>query len=113
AYNNGNAGIGATLTSAGAQTNMMIDGVELQLSDRVLVKDQSNEAQNGIYFVSNVGSSITNWVLTRALDYDEPNEIVQYGTVLVNQGTMNAGTLFFETEEGPFTIGTTPIDFED
>lgn len=110
-YSNGTAGVGATLTNAGAMSALSIDFVTLAVGNRVLVKDQASDFQNGIYVVSSIGSDSTNWVLTRATDYDVPSEIVQYGVVLVNQGLANAGRLFYETEPGPFTIGTSSIDF--
>lgn len=110
-YANGTLGVGATLTNAGAQAALAIDGVTLAVADRVLVKNQSSTFQNGIYVVSNVGSGSTNWVMTRATDYDQASEIIQFGVIPVNQGTTNAGLLFQETGAGPFTIGTTPITF--
>lgn len=110
-YANGASGVGATLTNAGAQAALTIDGVALALTNRVLVKDQVSTFQNGIYVVTTVGTGSTNWVLTRATDYDQASEIVQYGVVLVNQGTVNASLLFQETGAGPWTIGTTPIIF--
>ncbi len=110
-YANGTAGVGATLTNAGAQAALTIDGVALAVGNRVLVKDQASTFQNGIYAVTNIGSASTNWVLTRATDYDEAAEIEQYGVMLINQGTVNAGLLYQETAAGPFTIGTSPITF--
>lgn len=110
-YSNGSSGVGATLTNTGTQVALTIDGVALSLNDRVLVKNQGTEYENGIYFVSNVGSGSTNWVLTRATDYDAASEIVQYGVVLVNQGDTYTGLLFQETSPGPFVIGTSPITF--
>lgn len=110
-YANGTLGVGATLTNAGAQAILSIDGVTLSVGDRVLVKEQASTPQNGIYTVTAVGSAITNWVMTRAIDYDQSIEIVQFGVVLSNQGTINAGKLWQETAPGPFTIGTTPIIF--
>lgn len=110
-YNNGVLGVGATLTNAGAQGAITIDGVALSVGDRVLVKNQGSSFQNGIYVVTTVGTASTNWVMTRATDYDQSSEIVQYGVVLSNQGTTNAGLLWQETGAGPWTIGTTPIVF--
>ncbi len=110
-YDNGTLGVGATLTNAGAQAAIAIDGVTLSLADRVLVKNQAAQADNGIYIVTTLGSSTTNWVLTRATDYDLAADIVQYGVVLSNQGTTNAGILWQETGAGPWTMGTTPIIF--
>lgn len=110
-YANGASGVGATLTNATTQAVLSIDGVTMVLGDRVLVKNQVSTFQNGIYTVTNIGSGATNWVMTRATDYDQASEIVQYGVVLVNQGTISAGLLYQETGAGPWTIGTTPIVF--
>jgi hypothetical protein len=110
-YVNGLFGVGATLTNAGAQVVFALDGVTLVAASRVLIKNQSAPAQNGIYTVTNVGSANTNWILTRALDYDTAAEVIQYGVVLINQGTTLAGQLWEETASGPFTIGTTSIVF--
>lgn len=110
-YANGTAGVGATLTNAGSQAALSIDGVALAVADRVLVKNQASAAQNGIYTVTTVGTVSSNWVMTRAVDYDEPSEVIQGAVVLSDQGTANAGLLWQETGAGPFTIGTTPITF--
>lgn len=112
-YNNGASGVGATLTNAGVQAALSIDGVTLAVNDRVLVKDQASTFQNGIYVVTNIGSGATNWVLTRATDYDTaaPNEVVEGSYTIISQGTVNATNMFVETGAGPFTIGTTPIVF--
>ena len=110
-YCNGTLGVGATLTNSGAQAVFALDGVTPALASRVLVKNQVAPAQNGIYTLTNVGSLATNWVLTRALDYDTTAEVIQYGVVLVSQGLTLAGQLWQETGAGPFTIGTTSIVF--
>ena len=111
-YSNGTAGVGATLTNAGAQAALAIDGVTLVAGDRVLVKNQTSTFQNGIYVVSNIGSASTNWVLTRADDYNEPAEIIYLGVVAITQGLTNAGLVFQENSQGPFVIGTSPITFQ-
>jgi len=110
-YANGTLGVGATLTNAGAQAALVIDGVTLVVGKRVLIKDQVSQFQNGLYVVTNIGSVSSNWVLTRSLDYDEAADVVQYGVVLANQGTANAGLLYQETGPGPFIMGTTSIIF--
>ena len=110
-YSNGASGLGATLTNSGAQAAIAIDGITLSLGNRVLVKNQVSTFENGIYIVSNTGSASTNWVLTRAADYDNASEIIQYGVVFVNQGIVSAGLLYQETAAGPFVIGTSPITF--
>lgn len=111
-YSNGAAGIGATLTNAGADAALVIDGVSLALTNRVLVKDQTTTFQNGIYTVTTVGDGVTPWVLTRATNYDEaPAEIKPGNIIFVQQGTVNANTLWVQIATVT-TIGTDPILFE-
>jgi len=111
-YANGVAGVGATLTNAGAQVVLSIDGITLVADDRVLIKNQINTFENGIYVVTNIGSGTTNWVLTRADDYNQSSEIVYLGVIAITQGTQNAGLVFQENSQGPFVIGTSPITFQ-
>lgn len=110
-YNNGAAGIGATLTNNGAMVALSIDGVALALTNRVLVKDQTTTFQNGVYEVTDAGSGATNWILTRTTDYDEaPSEIHPGTLVAINSGTVNAKTSWLETATVT-NIGTDPILF--
>jgi hypothetical protein len=69
-YDNGTAGVGATLTNAGAQAALVIDGITMVVDDRVLIYEQADATQNGIYVVTDIGSGSTNWVLTRSSDAD-------------------------------------------
>lgn len=110
-YLNGTSGVGATLTNASTLTAISIDSVALSLNDRVLVWNQSNPIQNGLYYVSVVGSGTVAWVLTRATDFNQTSDIIQYGLVFINQGVTYAGRLFQETATTPVTIGTNAIDF--
>lgn len=110
-YNNGTAGVGATLTNSGTQSAFGVDSFFPALNSRVLVKNQSTQAQNGIYVLTTVGSASTNWVLTRSTDFNSPSNVKQYGVVLVDFGAINGGFLYQETGAGPFTIGTTAIVF--
>jgi hypothetical protein len=119
-YSNGSSGVGATITNAGTQAALVIDGHTFTATDvtngvRVLVKNMTNGAYNGIYTVTNQGSVSTNWVLTRATDYDQvgtgQNEIAPGDTTFIINGTVNAGTQWVQTTDFPITIGTTAIDF--
>lgn len=93
----------ANLTLAGEQT---VDGVSLQTGDRVLVKDQTNASENGIYVVA-VGS----W--TRAEDADgNPNGEVTSGMfTFVEQGTVNQSTGYVLITPDPIVVGTTALTF--
>lgn len=112
-YANGALGVGATLTNAGAQAPLSIDGVSLAVNDRVLVWNQVSALQNGIYTVTTVGTIATNWVMTRATDYDQAAEIDYGQVVLVNQGGTYTGQAFQQVADGPFVMGTTSIVFEE
>jgi hypothetical protein len=107
------SGIGATLTNAGAQAALTLDSIPVVAGDRILVKDQTNSVQNGIYTVTTVGSISTNWVLTRATDFDNtPGLEVSPGTfVFVEKGTNNADNGYVVNTNVAIIIGVTPIDF--
>jgi hypothetical protein len=115
-YDNGTAGVGATLTNAGTQAAITIDGVALSSADRVLVYNQTNAAHNGIYTVTTVGSGSTNWVLTRATDADsygvsDPNAFGEGDAFFVKEGATGAGELYVMNTSGTITFGTTNITF--
>ena len=79
-------------------------------ADRVLVKDQSTAAQNGIYVVTNIGSGSTNWILTRATPEDQPSELTGGAFVFVEEGTANGDNGYVFTHTGNPTFGTTALD---
>ena len=109
-YNNGTAGVGATLTNSGTQGTLTLDSTAANLNDRVLVKDQTDATQNGIYTVTNVGGASTNWVLTRATPEDQPSELTGGSFVFVEEGTLNANNGYTFTHTGAPTFGTTDLD---
>ncbi len=109
-YANGTAGVGATLTNSGTQAALSIDGITMVAADRVLVKDQSTAAQNGIYVVTNIGSGSSNWILTRATPEDQPAELSGGSFVFVEEGTANGDNGYVFTHTGAPTFGTTALD---
>lgn len=109
-YNNGTSGIGATLTNSGAQAVFSVDGQTPSVGARVLVKNQSSNTQNGVYTLTNAGSISTNWVLTRATDYDTPANINNTGVIPIENGTVNGNTGWINTTV-MVTVGTTAITF--
>jgi hypothetical protein len=110
-YSNGSSGVGATLTNAGAQAAFATDGTTPSLNDRILVKNQTNTIQNGIYTLTTIGSGSTNWVLTRATDFDQPVEIAGGDFTFVDNGTTLANTGWVQVDEVT-TVGTDPIVFQ-
>ena len=109
-------GVGATLTNAGAQAALVIDGVTLSVSDRVLIYTQTTATQNGVYVVTSVGSVSTNWVLTRSSDTDtygltSASTLGEGSTFFVQQGATGAGETYTCNTSGVIVFGTTNITF--
>ena len=102
-YNNGTAGVGATLTFASAIST--IDDIALVNGDRILVKNEPTaggfDAYNGIY----VRTSST--VFTRAIDADTSTDLAGGTFVFVSQGTLNGDNGYVFTHDGLPTIGAT------
>lgn len=72
-YNNGTAGVGATLTATSNGAFPTIDGVTLTSADSnpsILVMDQADPIENGIYVLSQTGDGANPWILTRRADFD-------------------------------------------
>jgi hypothetical protein len=88
----------ANITLSAAQT---IDSIAVGAGDRVLVKNQTTPAQNGIYVVQ-TGA----W--TRATDADVEDELVQ-AAVFVEAGTQQDTGWVCTNDAIGFTLGTTPI----
>lgn len=106
-YNNGASGVGATLTGVG--TLPAIDGVTLAVNDRILVKNQTTQTQNGIYVVT---QTTANWILTRATDFDgSPTQEIQAGDATYIQEGGQQGTQWVQTTPGPIAVGTSNIIF--
>ena len=100
-YNNGTAGVGATLTLSVALT--VLDGYTLLNGDRVLVKNEVTQANNGIYTWATGGT-----VLTRATDFDTAVEMASGDFTFVVYGTLYANTGWVQTD--PVTVvGTSPV----
>jgi len=86
AYDNGSHGTGATLTIANA--NITLDGHTLVEGEdegkRVLVAEQTDEKQNGVYVITQVGSITVDTILTRSDDLNgSPDYEIRVG-VYVN-----------------------------
>lgn len=78
-----------------------VDGVTLATGDRILLKDQSSGAENGIYTVNASGAP------TRASDMNVNTE-ANNATVLVEEGTANKGDTYTQTAN-IVTLGTTAM----
>jgi hypothetical protein len=114
-YDNGASGIGATLTADTNRAFTTLDGVTgwaiTSPPQGVLIKNQTNPAQNGRYNLTALGEAgVSPWVLTRCGLCDESNEIPGAYT-FVTAGTVNGGTGWVQTVVDPatFVVGTDAI----
>ena len=89
------------ITLSGTQT---IDGVSVAADERVLVKNQTDASENGIYDCKS-GS----WA--RSSDFDSNTEVTSGAFTFVEQGTVNADAGFVLTTDGSITVGTTDLAF--
>lgn len=92
-----------TLASAFAN-GQTIDGVTLVTGDRILLKNQSAGAENGIYVVAASGAP------ARATDADSGAELVN-ATCFVSEGTANADTMWTCATNATITPGSTSLSF--
>ena len=115
-YNNGASGVGATITGV-VNGALSIDGVAAVVGNRVLIKNEigAAEAYNGVYTVTQVGSGVAVYILTRATDYNTAgtgvNQIDQGDFFLVTAGTTLANTSFVQQTPLPIVVGTTGLTF--
>ncbi len=109
-YVNGSSGVGATLTNNSTLAALAIDGVTVTVGMRVLVKNQTAAAQNGIYTVTKAGSATEVWVLTRTPGCDTSDEAAG-AVVTVDQGTANGGLLMTTEFKRNGVIGTTAMNW--
>ena len=93
-----------TLASSFAN-GQTVDGVSLATSDRILIKDQADGSENGIYTVNASGAP------TRATDADANAEVTAGLFTFVEAGTNNADTGWVLSTDGAITVGTTSIAF--
>ena len=111
-YNNGTLGVGATLThnTNGAFPAEAGGASGWAVGKGILVKNQTNKTENGRYFVSDMGSPSTPYVLTRCGYCDEADEIP--GAYIFVQDGTNAGTGWIQVVADPstFVVGTDNID---
>ena len=116
------AGVGATLTANANGLFPLIDGVDIAsfVSDpdayhlaRVLVKNQADSKQNGIYQLTAPGVDDPSghpWVLTRATDCNTGLKMAAGSFAFVEEGTQSASGFVMNTPD-PITLGTSLINW--
>jgi hypothetical protein len=92
----------ANITLSGLQT---LDGITVVADDRVLVKNQTDQTENGIYYASS-----STW--ERAQDFDGNRDVAKGTLVRVTSGTIASTNLYYElTTANPIVIGTSNLTF--
>lgn len=99
-----------TFTQSVAATEQ-IDGKTVAVGDRVLVKDQVDQTQNGIYVVTVKGTGSVKQKLTRAPDCNQSEQFEPGFVVPIAEGTVNADSVFEFTADAPFVMDTDNATF--
>ncbi len=115
-YSNGTSGVGATLTADTNRAMTTIDSESVVLNERVLVKNQTDAKQNGIYVLTTLGSVSDPWVLTRSTDADNnpTGEMKSGDFTFVQRGTTNGSVGYINNSTAnPIVIGTDNISYTE
>lgn len=107
-------GINATLTGT-TNAVLQVDGATVSVGQRILVKNQASQIQNGVYTVTRQGDGTSlPYILTRATDYDTsgsaPNEVQAGDFILVLNGSI-ANTAWVQQTPAPIVFGSSNIVF--
>ena len=87
----------------------LIDGLQLSVGDDILVKDEPNAMQNGIYSVLDLGSQERSFVLARTDELSAGTEITQAFTF--GEGGDRNGSRGFVTSTTPARVGIDAVEF--
>jgi hypothetical protein len=115
-YNNGTAGVGATLTGGNNNPLGALDGHTPVVGERILVKNQAAGLQNGLYTMTQDGDGSTvPYILTRSTDADtcqpasNPKVVSGIHTFIEQGGQAGGGWVL--TTLDPITLGSTALVF--
>jgi hypothetical protein len=92
-----------------AQT-LTVDGYTVQNNDRILIKDQTAPAQNGVYVVAQLPNLSTTGLLIRDNDLDTSAKL-SASIIQVNYGSTYAGTSWQCKLNAGSVLGTSPVTF--
>ncbi len=96
--------------TASANGALTVDGGSPATGNRVLVKDEATQANNGLYTVTNAGSGSTAWTLTRTTDMNTWAN-VPGAFVFTELGTANAEAGWVCASAPGGTLNSTAITF--
>jgi hypothetical protein len=86
-----------------------IDGVSISNGDIILVKEQNDATENGLY-VAETAANPSTW--TRTEDFNEDADVASGSFTFVENGDINASTSFTVTTEDPISLGSDPITWQ-
>ena len=101
----GTSGRGQITATLATTNTFTIDGINLSSTNngtRILLKNQTTGAQNGIWTSTISGTSLT---LDRATDFDQDSEVTSGAFAFVEEGTVNASSGWVLTTTNPITVG--------
>jgi hypothetical protein len=90
-----------------------IDGITLNVNDRVLIKDQTNKCQNGVYTVVSLGDNSSRFKLVRSDDLDEDTDFDGNIIIPVKKGQVNSSKTFTIKTENVNLVQRTDIEFTE
>lgn len=102
----GGLGVGAKLT-ASVNGALLLDGIGVTVGQRVLVKDQTDARHNGIYVVTDPGDGDSQFILTRATDFNGnllAGTIKPGNYIFVTSGTYLANSSWIVSNSGTSTV---------
>ena len=104
--------IGTTLTGQVNGVLTSIDGVTLAKYDIVLVKNEPSQKKNGLYYVKDVGSISTPWILERTADAYYAGQFQPGFMTVISEGTTQAGSVWIFNNTTQPTLGVTNLTFK-
>lgn len=116
-YNNGTLGVSATITQAVPYSSLTIDSTAAAVNNRILIKNATNAAYNGVYVVNSTGSGATPFVLMRSTDADSygagSGDLSLNDYFFTQGGVVNKGVAYVCTTPSAIIFGTTDITFTE
>ncbi len=88
----------------------VVDGITVVDNDRVLVFNQTDKSENGIYTVSNAGTG-SDGTWARSSDANTSLKLIPGSEIYISEGDSNSGCKFWLITPGPISLGTTLLEF--